>query len=237
MSVVLRLENLQFAYGPDRPVLERGNLAVKAGERLGLVGSNGSGKTTLLWLVMGLLRSGSGRIEILGKDRTCEADFRAIRGRVGLLFQDADNQLFCPTVTEDVAFGPLNLGRSREEVREIVARTLESLGLAGYEDRITYKLSGGEKRLVSLAAVLAMEPELLLLDEPTTGLDEESVERVTQILLSLPQAMILVSHDRTLLDRLATRTVRLENGRLVPDGCSTTLESIAGETPVPPGTA
>jgi cobalt/nickel transport system ATP-binding protein len=214
MNAVLRLDNLSFTYGPDRPVLGGCDLRIDAGERVGLVGSNGSGKTTLLWLVVGLLRRAGGRIELFGKPRSTEADFRTIRGRVGLLFQDADDQLFCPTVAEDVAFGPLNLGRSRDEVRQIVAHTLTSLGLEGYEDRITYKLSGGERRLVSLAAVLAMEPELLLLDEPTTGLDEDSTERVMQILLGLPQAMLIVSHERTVLERLATRTVRLEAGRL-----------------------
>ena len=214
MTAVLRLDNLRFAYGPERTVLADCDLVIDAGERVGLVGSNGSGKTTLLWLLLGLLRSTGGRIELFGKPRTTEADFRPIRGRVGLLFQDADDQLFCPTVAEDVAFGPLNLGRSREEARQIVAQTLASLGLEGYEQRITYKLSGGERRLVSLAAVLAMEPELLLLDEPTAGLDEEATERVTQILLGLPQAMLLVSHERTFLERLATRTLRLEAGRL-----------------------
>jgi cobalt/nickel transport system ATP-binding protein len=212
---MLRLDNLQFAYGPDRPVLEGCDLCVEAGQRLGLVGSNGSGKTTLLWLIVGLLRRGGGRVEAFGTTRSTEADFRAIRGRVGLLFQDADDQLFCPTVAEDVAFGPLNLGRSRETVRRIVADTLESLGLAGYEDRITYKLSGGEKRLVSLAVVLAMEPELLLLDEPTAGLDDQSRQRVMHVLLALPQAMLIVSHDHGLLQRLATRIVRLEGGRLI----------------------
>jgi cobalt/nickel transport system ATP-binding protein len=130
------------------------------------------------------------------------------------LFQDADDQLFCPTVAEDVAFGPLNLGKPREQVRRIVADTLGSLGLAGYEDRITYKLSGGEKRLVALATVLAMEPEVLLLDEPTSGLDDEAAQRVVEILLRLPQAMAVVSHDRPLLRRLTTRWLRLEEGRL-----------------------
>lgn len=215
MSAVLRLDSLRFAYGSDRPVLGGCDLRVAAGERVGLIGSNGSGKTTLLWLIVGLLRATGGQVEVFGKARTAEADFRTVRGRVGLLFQDADDQLFCPTVAEDVAFGPLNLGRSRDEVRQTVAETLESLGLAGYEGRVTYKLSGGEKRLVSLAAVLAMKPELLLLDEPTTGLDEDSVRRVMQILEGLPQAMLIVSHDRTLLTRLATRIVRLECGRIV----------------------
>ncbi len=218
MSVVLRLDNLRFDYSPDRPVLDGCCLHVDAGERVGLVGGNGSGKTTLLWLVVGLLQAGGGSIEVFGKKCSTEADFRGIRGRAGLLFQDADDQLFCPTVAEDVAFGPLNLGRSRNEVRRLVGDTLDSLGLAGYEDRITYKLSGGEKRLVSLAAVLAMEPELLLLDEPTSGLDDDSVQRVTEVLHGLPQAMVIVSHDRAILEQLATRTVRLEDGKVVESG-------------------
>ena len=117
-------------------------------------------------------------MEVFGKPRAAERDFHEVRRRVGLLFQDADDQLFCPTVVEDVAFGPLNLGLPRDRVRQVVAETLEAVGLAGYEHRITYKLSGGEKRLVALATVLAMQPEVLLLDEPTSGLDEQATERL-----------------------------------------------------------
>ncbi len=151
---------------------------------------------------------------MFGKTRAGERDFHEVRGRAGLLFQDADDQLFCPTVAEDVAFGPLNLGKPRHEVRHIVARTLDALGLAGYEDRITYKLSGGEKRLVALAGVLAMDPEVMLLDEPTSGLDDEATERVVEIILGLPQAMLIVSHDRAVLRRVATRSLRLVDGHL-----------------------
>ena len=117
---------------------------------MALLGPNGCGKTTLLHLIVGLLRPNAGQIEAFGRRRVAEADFHEVRRRVGLLFQDADDQLFCPTVAEDVAFGPLNLGKSRDEVRRIVAATLDSLGLAGYEHRVTYQLSGGEKRLVAL---------------------------------------------------------------------------------------
>ena len=141
---------------------------------MALLGPNGCGKTTLLHLIVGLLRPSAGQIEAFGRQRMAEADFHEVRRRVGLLFQDADDQLFCPTVAEDVAFGPLNLGKSRDEVRRIVAGTLDSLGLAGYEHRVTYRLSGGEKRLVALATVLAMQPEVLLLDEPSGGLDDAS---------------------------------------------------------------
>ncbi len=210
---LVRLAGVDFAYGP-RPVLRECDLAIGPGERVGLVGANGSGKTTVLHLIVGLLQPAAGRVEVFGAARTREADFHEVRRRVGLVFQDADDQLFCPTVAEDVAFGPLNLRKPHHEVRQIVARTLAMLGLSGYEDRVTYKLSGGEKRLVALATVLAMQPEVLLLDEPISGLDEESERRVTDILLGLPQAMLIVSHDGEFLRRVATRTVRLRDGRL-----------------------
>lgn len=214
---LVSLERVHFAYDPERPVLVGCDLSVMPGERIGVVGPNGSGKTSLLSLIVGLVRPSAGRIEVLGKARSSEHDFQEVRGQAGLLFQDPDDQLFCPTVAEDVAFGPLNFGVSRHEVHKIVSWTLESLGLAGYEDRVTYKLSGGKKRLVALATVLAMQPELLLLDEPTTGLDAAAEQRVAEILAGLPQAMILVSHNRRFLRRLATRVVRLADGRLEPE--------------------
>jgi cobalt/nickel transport system ATP-binding protein len=213
-SRLIYLDEVSFSYGPQRPVLRNCTFRLKAGERVGLIGPNGSGKTTLLSLIVGLVRPTAGRVEVFGKVRSREADFHDVRRRVGLLFQDADDQLFCPTVAEDVAFGPMNLGKSREEVRRIVARTLRRLELDGYEERITHKLSGGEKRLVALATVLAMEPDVLLLDEPITGLDEAATERVLDILAELPQAMLIVSHDRSLLKRLATRTLVLTGGKL-----------------------
>ena len=213
-DALIALEDVDFSYGPERPVLSGCNLRLEPGQRIGLIGANGSGKTTLLQLVVGLVRPSGGRLEAFGRVRSRETDFREVRRRAGLLFQDADDQLFCPTVAEDVAFGPLNLGKRGGEVRQIVARTLDSLGLAGYEERITYKLSGGEKRLVALAAVLAMQPDVLLLDEPVAGLDEEVEGRVTEILAGLPQAMLIVSHDRRFLERVATRMLRLAGGRL-----------------------
>ncbi|NMC18799.1 MAG: ABC transporter ATP-binding protein [Thermogutta sp.] len=210
---VIRLRDVVFGYSPDRDVLRGVSLEIQAGEAVGLVGANGSGKTTLLHLLSGLLAPRSGSVEVLGKARRPK-DFDEILGRVGLLFQDSDDQLFCPTVAEDVAFGPLNQGRSRREVAELVTRTLEELGLRGYENRVTYRLSGGEKRLVALATVLAMEPAALLLDEPTSGLDEAAAERVVSVLTRLPQAKLIVSHDRPLLRRICRRLVALEDGRL-----------------------
>lgn len=211
---LIRLDGITHAFEPGRPVLDDAHFALAEGERVALLGANGSGKTTLLHVMVGLVRPQTGRVHAFGRERIKEADFVEVRAQAGLLFQDADDQLFCPTVAEDVAFGPLNLGRSKAEAREIVHATLERLGLAALENRVTHKLSGGQKRLVSLAAVLAMEPRALLLDEPTNALDEPTRERLLEILDSLPQALVIVSHDREVIDRLARRRVRLEHGRL-----------------------
>jgi len=213
---LLAFRGVAFAYDRDRPVLEGVDLEVRAGERLGLVGPNGSGKTTLLHLAVGLLHPTAGHIEAFGEARREEKDFHEVRGRVGLLFQDPEDQLFSPTVAEDVAFGPLNLGKSREEARAIVGETLQALDLGGYEDRITHHLSYGEKRLVALASVLAMRPEVLLLDEPTDGLDEHYEGRLTGILRGLGQAMVLVSHDRGFLAMVANRGACIRQCRLEP---------------------
>jgi len=213
---LIRIEKVSFSYGRGRDVLRDCYLRLEPRDRLAITGPNGSGKSTLLALLVGLIKPSSGRVWVLGKLRQTEGDFREVRGRVGLLFQNSDDQLFCPTVAEDVAFGPLNLGKSREEVRQIVKETLENLGLEGYERRITYQLSGGEKRLVALATILALQPEVLLLDEPTTGLDEASQERVTNLICRLPQAMIVVSHDQHLLRQVTNRKLVLTQGQLVP---------------------
>jgi cobalt/nickel transport system ATP-binding protein len=212
---IIELDNVDFSYSPDRPVLCGCHFRLERGERLALAGDNGSGKTTLLHLIVGLLRPSRGTVAVFGKPRRVESDFHEVRRRVGLLFQDADDQLFCPTVAEDVAFGPMNLGMDRGKVRQIVANTLDSLGLAGYEHRITYRLSSGEKRLVALAAVLAMQPEVLLLDEPTGGLDEHAVGRLLDILKNLPQALVLISHDREFRNQAAERTLTLRHGRVM----------------------
>lgn len=203
---LIRLEGLGFSYGPERPVIKEFDLQLAEGERLGLVGPNGSGKTTLLHLIVGLLRPAAGTLWAFGRPRNHEVDFREVRARAGLVFQNPDDQLFCPTVLEDVAFGPLNLGRSPEEARRTASATLDMVGLPGMEERITYRLSGGEKRLVALATVLAMTPDVLLLDEPTNGLDDSSTVRITRVLAGLPQAMIVVSHQRDFLAGLVHRT-------------------------------
>jgi len=210
---LLELRRVHFGFA-GREVLRGVDFALYPGERVALIGPNGAGKTTLLHLIVGLRRPRAGQILIFGEERRVEADFVPVRPRVGLMFQDSDDQLFCPTVLEDVAFGPLNLGRSPAEARADAERTLEVLGLGGFAERITHRLSSGEKRLVALATVLAMRPDVLLLDEPTNGLDEGSQGRLLKHLEGLEQAMLIVSHDRRLLAGITTRAVSLGQGWL-----------------------
>lgn len=210
---LLELRGARFNYG-ERPVLSGVDLTLRAGERVALIGPNGAGKSTLLHLLVGLQAPMAGEVWGFGRPRRVEADFHEVRARVGLLFQDSDDQLFCPTVLEDLAFGPLNLGRSPAQARADAERTLDLLGLGGLADRVTHRLSAGEKRLVALGTVLAMDPEVLLLDEPTNGLDAVTEARLTDHLAVSPQAMLIVSHDRGFLERLATRALVLEGGHL-----------------------
>lgn len=198
---LIELHDITFTYpGAAQPVFQDFHYQLLPGEHIGLIGPNGCGKTTLLHLIIGLLRPQAGSIVILGQEVKKERDFIDIRQKVGLLFQNPDDQLFCPTVMEDVAFGPLNQGKSPAEAMRIARETMERLGLHGFEDRVTYKLSGGEKKLVSLATVLAMQPQILLLDEPTTGLDEETKHRLVHILNDLDIAYMIVSHEDGFLE-------------------------------------
>jgi cobalt/nickel transport system ATP-binding protein len=164
---------------------------------------------------MGLVRPQAGTVEILGRVCRGEADFREVRPRLGFVFQDANDQLFCPTVADDIAFGPLNLGKSKAEAARIVGEVLGSLGLEGFGDRVTYDLSGGEKKLVALGTALALEPRILILDEPTTFLDERAVGRLEAIIGGLGLPVVIVSHDAAFLDRVTTSRLRMEDGRLV----------------------
>ncbi|RLB14656.1 MAG: ABC transporter ATP-binding protein [Deltaproteobacteria bacterium] len=213
-NILINIENVSFSYNGHAPALDHVSFQLSAKEKVGLVGPNGSGKTTLFLLTMGLLYPSSGNIELFGNKMQREEDFRDVRQKIGLLFQDADDQLFCPTVLEDVAFGPLNQGRSNREAKEIAVQTLKSLGLNGFEDRVTHKLSGGEKRLVSLATVLAMKPKVLLLDEPTTGLDADTTRRLISILNSLDLSYILISHDMDFIIKTTAKICGMVNGKL-----------------------
>lgn len=212
---IIRLKNVSFSYD-KRVVLQDINLEIYKGDKIGLIGPNGSGKTTLLYIIMGLLKPDRGSIEIFGKIRQKEKDFREVRQKIGLLFQDSDNQLFCPTVKEDVAFGPLNLGKSKKEAEQIVKETLNILGLQAFEDRITHKLSEGEKRLVALATVIAMNPVCYLLDEPSAGLDEDTTIRVLNYLKNYATTYMIVSHDRKFLESAAEKIYLLKKGQLTP---------------------
>lgn len=208
--------NVCCGHSGGRLVLEDASFRLDPGVRAGITGPNGMGKSTFLHMLVGLVPMQSGELKMFGRPRQLPQDFVEVRRRVGMLFQDSDDQLFCPTVLEDVAFGPLNLGKSGDEARDIATATLQQLGLDGFEDRIIYKLSGGEKRLVALAGILAMQPEVLLLDEPCAGLDESAEQRITAILQDLPHAMIVVSHHRAFLRAVVHETYRLQDGRFHP---------------------
>ncbi|MGD8447808.1 MAG: ABC transporter ATP-binding protein [Desulfobacterales bacterium] len=216
-NLIINLEGVSFSYSADKPVIDNLSFHLHPGDRIGLVGPNGSGKTTLFHIILGLLKPYSGTVELFGRQVKQEKDFREARKRIGLLFQDPDDQLFSPTVLEDVAFGPLNLGKSPEEAKDIALNTLARLDLSGFEDRITYKLSGGEKRLVSLATVLAMDPEVLLLDEPTNGLDEETEEKITHILRKLELSYIFISHNFDFLSKTTNRIYAMSKGKISVD--------------------
>jgi len=216
-TTLIRLNGVSFGYPGGPPVLRDLDFSLNSGDRIGIIAPNGSGKTTLFHLIMGLLKPLSGRIEIFGKHVREENDFTEVRRRIGLLFQDADDQLFSPTVLEDVAFGPLNLGKPKDEAIAIARRTMAFLGLDGFEERITFKLSGGEKRLVSLATVLAMEPEVLLLDEPGNGLDTKTRAALIEILRGLDLSYILISHELDFIAATTDTVYTLQNGKIRTD--------------------
>ncbi len=203
---MIELKNISYKYPDGIMVLNDFNFTFSQGDRLGLIGPNGSGKTTLFKLIMGLLAPDEGDIIIFGQKREKQEDYIEVREKIGLLFQDVDDQLFNPTVEEEVAFGPLNLGKSHQEAREIVKETLKLLGMQGFEKRITYHLSGGEKKMIAIAAVLAMEPRILLLDEPFSGLDRKTTGKMVDILNNrISQSFIIVSHNEELLQRVTDR--------------------------------
>ncbi|ACN15418.1 CbiO1 [Desulforapulum autotrophicum HRM2] len=215
---VIKLEKISFSYpGSTVRILDALDLEVYARDRIGLIAPNGSGKTTLFHTIMGLCRPDAGTIEIFGRQVSTEHEFQAVRSKIGLLFQDADDQLFCPTVVDDVAFGPLNLGLSPDKARLRAQKILSDLGIADLETAITHRLSGGQKRLVALAAVLAMEPRVLLLDEPTAGLDNQVKATLVKILNSLDIAHVVISHEFNFLTSVTDRVFSMENGKILTD--------------------
>lgn len=217
-SSIIKLEDISYFYpGSNTKVLDHLNLEINKGDRIGMMAPNGSGKTTLLHTIMGLCTPESGSIKVFGKTLKNEKDFLPVRSKIGLLFQDSDDQLFCPTVLDDVAFGPLNLGFSRDHAIDIAQKTLERLGIKVFEQSVTHRLSGGQKRLVALASVLAMEPEVLLLDEPTAGLDNKVKKKLIDILNSLDISYFVISHEFDFVKAVTDKIFSMENGRILTD--------------------
>jgi len=216
VAALIEVRNLRFRYPDGTQALNGVDFRLEENETVALLGPNGSGKTTFVLHLVGLLQ-GEGEIRVCGLPLE-KQHLREIRARVGIVFQDADVQLFMPTVLEDVAFGPLNLGLSRSEAVERAERALREVGMGDAIGRAPYHLSAGEKRRVALAGVLAMEPEILILDEPTTFLDPPGQRELVSLLRDLPQAKLLVTHNVTFASALARRAVFFEKGRIVSDG-------------------
>jgi len=210
----IELKDITFGYSNEKNVFKGLNFVLKEGEKVGIIGPNGSGKTTLLHLIVGILKPVRGEVKIFDKIRKDEKDFKEVREKIGLVFQNPDDQLFSLTVAEDIAFGPLNLGRPRDEIYKIIKDTLEALGLHGFEDRVTYRLSEGEKKLVAIGTVLSMKPQVFLLDEPTTDLDERNRERIIDIIKGLSASYIITSHDMDLLQKTTNTIYRLKDSKL-----------------------
>jgi len=212
----VEIEDLRYTY-PDGTAALRGvSLRLERGERLGLLGPNGAGKSTLLLHLNGLL-GGEGEIRIAG-ERVEPGTLRSIRRRVGLVFQNPDDQLFMPRVFDDVAFGPLNAGHDGEEVRRRVARALAQVGMSGAEQRPPHHLSLGQKKRVAIATVLVLDCEVLVLDEPAAGLDPRGRRGMINLLRELPLTQIIATHDLDFALELCTRAAVLDEGRLIAEG-------------------
>lgn len=210
-------DGVRFAYPDGHAALDSADLHIHPGERVALLGPNGAGKTTLVLHLNGILTPQAGSVSIAGLSVE-RAHFREIRRRVGIVFQDPDDQLFMPTVREDVAFGPANLGLSGDELDARVTDALEAVGMADAAGRAPHHLSGGERRLVAIATVLAMRPEILVLDEPTANLDPAGRRELAEILESLTITMLMVTHDLPYALLLCPRSVVMNAGRIVGDG-------------------
>jgi cobalt/nickel transport system ATP-binding protein len=226
----LSIKGLTYAY-PDGSVALRGvDLDVAGGERVALLGPNGAGKTTLVLHLNGVLHGGAGTIDIAGLrvDARDRARLAEVRRRVGIVFQDPDDQLFMPTVAEDVAFGPANLGLRGAELQSRVDEALEAVGMAQHRDQVPHHLSFGQRRRVAVATVLAMRPELLVLDEPSSNLDPASRRELAGILEGLPVTVLMVTHDLPYAMQLCARSVILDDGRIAADG--PTPQILADET-------
>lgn len=217
---MIEFQNVSFAYG-QTPVVENLSFSIGKGETVGLIGANGAGKSTIMKLMLGLL-SGSGSIRVDGLTVNKE-NLSEIRRKIGFVLQDSDNQMFMPTVYEDMIFGPRNYGLSKEETEQRVDAVLEQLGLQALKHRHNHKISGGEKRMAAIATILAMEPEMILMDEPSTALDPVNRRTVINTINRLPQTKLIASHDLDMILDTCQRVILLSHGTIVADGDAETI--------------
>ena len=219
--LAVKTENLSYSYPDGTSALQEISIAVREGEKIAIIGPNGSGKSTLITLLNGV-RQGKGLLEILGLSLNRQ-NLKQIKQWVGVVFQNPDDQLFCPTIFEDVSFGPLNQGLSAGEVRQRVDTALQSVGLEGYEKRSSFHLSFGERKLASLATVVAMDPRIIALDEPTSNLDLSHRRKIIRWLQKKSHTIILTTHDLDMVLETCQRVLILNKGRIVADGHSQEL--------------
>ena len=227
MEEIIRIDNLSFCYPDAQQALTDISLTIYQGETVALIGPNGAGKSTLLLHLNGILRS-NGVVKVLGRP-VDDKNLKWLRSKVGLIFQNPDDQLFSSTVFDDVAFGPINMGYSEAEVWQCVAKALDWVGMTGYEQRSPHHLSVGEKKRISIATVLSMAPEILVIDEPTSNLDPGSKWSLISLLKRLPVTKIVASHDLELVQALCQRTIILDQGQVIADG---TTDHILADKPL-----
>jgi cobalt/nickel transport system ATP-binding protein len=221
--IALEVDRLSFAYPDGQVALRDVSLCLGAGEKVALVGPNGAGKSTLLLHLNGILGDQrGGRVTVAGLELS-KTMLPRIRAAVGLVFQNPEDQLFSPTVLDDVAYGPLHMGLPEAEVRARSLRALEQVGMAGYAERLSHHLSVGEKKRVAVATVLSMDPQLLAFDEPTAGLDPRARRTLIELLDELPHTMLVSTHDMRMVERLFARTIVMDGGRVVFDGATEEL--------------
>lgn len=213
----IEAKDIHFTYPDGNKALNGINFRINHGEAVGIVGANGAGKSTLLNILLGIFFPSKGEVNV-GDIPMTKKTLPLIRQRVGLVFQEADDQLFMPTVYDDVAFGPRNLKLDEKEVERRVKNALETVGILHLKDRPPYKLSGGEKRAAAIASVLSMEPDILIMDEPTTALDPKSRRRLINLLKGFTHTRIIAAHDMDMIWELCDRTIVIDKGTVAADG-------------------
>lgn len=213
----IEVHNLSFHYPDGHAALNQVNLIISPGEKAALVGPNGAGKSTLLLHLNGILQ-GEGEVRVCGLDLSDRKNLPKVRGMVGLVFQNPDDQLFSPTVYDDVAFGPLYQGLPLDEVERRVQMALQAVHMEAYARRVSHHLSVGEKKRIAIATVLSMQPEVLVLDEPTAGLDPRARRNLIHLLAELNMTMLISTHDMHLVQELFPRMIIMDQGRIIADG-------------------